>query len=84
MGNGEWGMGNWDKTKIPFVLPLLKNLPFLSTLYSLLSTPHSLLPTPQLQRTIKRQGAVPVDFLATDFEGGKQRGCKVVGTVLYC
>jgi len=54
MGNGEWGMGNGDKTKIPFVLPLLKTPPFIPTPNSPLPTPNSPLPTPNLQRTIKR------------------------------
>ena len=51
MGNGEWGMGNGDKTKIPFVLPLLKTPPFIPTPYSPLPTPNSQLPTPNSQLT---------------------------------
>jgi len=83
MGNGEWGMGD-KKEKFPSSSLSLRLHPL-----SQLPTPHSQLPTPysplpSLQRTIKRQGAVTVDFLATDFEGGKQGGCKLVGTVLYC
>ena len=78
MGNvREWGMG--IKRKSPSFSLSLKISPF-----SLLSTPYFPLPTPHLQKTIKRQGAVTVDLLATNFEGGKQGWFKVVGTVLCC
>jgi hypothetical protein len=74
MGNREWGMGNGDKTKIPFVLPLLKNPPFLSTPYSPLPTFHSLLPTPQTTKDDKTSRQCYRRLFGDKFRGWKTGG----------